>query len=68
MIEEKVLIPSTTGSNLHGIHFMESIESKNPYIIPGNIALISVYMPKTIIPWINIDWNPAKEPFDISHI
>jgi len=33
LIEEKVLISSTTGSDLHVIHYMESKEVKNPSIL-----------------------------------
>jgi len=35
---------------------------ENPYIIFGAIGTFLVLIQ---IPWINIDWHPAKEPYDI---
>jgi parallel beta-helix repeat protein len=37
-----------------------------PKLIWGSVVFQSNHQsPIIIIPWINIDWNPAKEPFDI---
>ncbi|GAG65277.1 unnamed protein product [marine sediment metagenome] len=42
------------------------IDSEKPYIISGRTSFLkNIYIPKSIIPWINIDWHPATEPFDI---
>ena len=34
-----------------------------PKLIFGKIRTSSTYIPHIL--WINIDWNPAKEPYDI---
>ena len=35
----------------------------SPYLIFGKISIRSIF---GIIPWFEIDWHPAKEPYDIS--
>jgi parallel beta-helix repeat protein len=35
-------------------------------IILGHFAKLYTYHPELKIPWINIDWHPASEPYDIS--
>jgi parallel beta-helix repeat protein len=35
------------------------------YLIRGRISLYSGFQGIGIIPWFNIDWNPASEPYDI---
>jgi len=47
------------------MHTMILLKRPFPYPIFGKISVWSGSLGFGIIPWINIDWRPAQEPYDI---
>ena len=57
-----VYLNSSIG-NIWFKNYWDNFSGFGPKIIFGKLAM--PWNPKRTVPWINIDWHPAKEPYDI---
>ena len=51
--------------NLWNKNYWDSYKGFGIKLIMGHFAELYTYHPEKKIPWINIDWHPALEPYDI---